>query len=337
MRLLLSLGLALGLAGCEVLPPPAPPSLPPGLPLGKAEPGIPPHVHLEDVIYGRKYGTALTLDVLQPLRPNGAAILGLDTGGWVDDHDHIWAGSYTPYLERGYTIFHVVHGSSPKFSVPEQIADVRRAVKFVRAHAAEYGVDPGRIGITGGSTGGLLALMMGVTDTADPAAKDPVERVSSRVSAVGVFAPVTSLTHVGWPWPGQGDRAAEWPLGAFLFLDFMEKPRDRVMLSKGVAPGTSPGVVRVLADPDKGMAILRASSPIEQVTPAAAPTMIIQGSADKVVPLERTQRFVDRLRAAGVPVKLVVEPGVGHGLPDEGARRVDLADWFDRVLSPRGR
>jgi acetyl esterase/lipase len=322
------LGAALLLAGCEVLPPPPVPALPAGL--ARAEPGIPPHVHQKDVIYGRKYGTALTLDVFQPLRPNGAALLGLDTGGWVDDHDHIWAGNYAPYLARGYTVFHVVHGCSPKFSVPEQIADVRRAVQFVRAHAKDYQVDPARLGITGGSTGGLLALMMGVTDAADPAAPDPVARVSSRVQAVGVFAPLTSLTHVTWP--QHGDKTEPWRLGAYLFLDPMEKPRDRLMLSKGTAPGMSPGVVRVLVDPDQGLAILRASSPVEQVTPAAAPTIIIQGDADRVVPVERTRRFVDKLTAAGVPAKLVVEPGAGHGLPDEAARREELADWFDRYL-----
>jgi isocitrate/isopropylmalate dehydrogenase len=49
-----------------------------------------------------------------PRKANGAAIISLDTGGWVTDHDHIWAGSYVTFLERGYTVFHVIHGSAPK-------------------------------------------------------------------------------------------------------------------------------------------------------------------------------------------------------------------------------
>jgi acetyl esterase/lipase len=250
----------------------------------------------------------------------------------VNDHDHIWAGSYAHYLERGYTVFHVVHGCSPKFTVPEQVSDVRRAVKFIRFHAAEYHVDPARIGITGTSTGGHLAVMMGVTDAADPEAKDPVERMSSRVQAVGVFAPITDLTQVRWPPPVE--RIEELPIGAYVFLDFMEKPRSRVLLGKGTSPGTSPGVVHLLLDPEKDREILRSVSPVLQVSAASAPTMIIQGEKDQVVPLEKTQRFMAKLSEAGVPGKLVVVPGAGHSLPDARDRTTELADWFDQHLRP---
>jgi acetyl esterase/lipase len=321
-------------AATPACPPAAAPAPPPepSAKLAPAEPGIPPHVHIEDVIYGRKYGTSLTLDVFQPVQPNGAAIVAVDTGGWVTDYDHIWAGGYAHFLKRGYTVFHVVHGSSPKFTVPEQVSDVRRAVKFIRFHAADYKIDPLRIGITGASTGGLLAVMMGVTDTAEPDAKDPVERMSSRVQAVACFAPQTDLTIVTWPWPYKGDP----PIGAFAFFDFMEKPRSRVTLSSGNAPGQSPGVVHMLTEPDKGKEILKAISPMLLVTAAAAPTMIIQGDKDQVIPLERSQRFIAKLAEAGVPGKLVPVPGSGHGIPNVVERTAELADWFDVYLKPKG-
>lgn len=325
------------LPACQPAPPPVvppqpmtappPPSNPPSAALAPAEPGIPPHVHLKDVIYGRKYGTSLTLDVFQPAKPNGAAIVALDTGGWMTDHDHIWAGSYVHYLSRGYTIFRVVHGSAPKFGVPEQVADVRRAVKFVRYHAAEYHVDPKRLGITGESAGGHLSIMMGVTDTADPASPDPVERVSSRVEAVACFCPPTDLTQVKL----QGRAPMMW---AFTLLDFTEKPRSRGMMGKGVNPGVSPSRVRIVTNADKGLEILRAVSPIEQATAASAPTMVIQGEKDKAVPVEETKRFIDKLKTLGVPAKLVIVPGAPHAVPDSIGRTAELADWFDAHLKP---
>src|SRR5258705_4852946 len=73
----------------------------------------------EDVIYGRKFGTALTLDVFQPDKPNGCGIVFMVSGGFFSSHEAINAGSYRPFLERGYTVFAVVHGSQPKFTISE--------------------------------------------------------------------------------------------------------------------------------------------------------------------------------------------------------------------------
>ncbi|MFT3768350.1 MAG: alpha/beta hydrolase [Minicystis sp.] len=332
---------AVALAACQPMPGPAAPPAPqaesgpaPLGPLAPAEAGIPPHVHIKDVIYERKYGMSLTLDVFQPARPNGAAIVSVDTGGWVTGYDHVWAGNHVHFLERGYTVFNVVHGSSPKFTVPEQIADVRRAVKFIRHHAADYHVDPARVGMTGVSTGGLLSLMMGLTDTADPGAEDPVERMSSRVQAVACIAPVTDLTNVRWP-TQIDDKPGVPIMGPFHFLDFMEKARARILMGKGDSPEMSPRIVAVMTDHDKAMEILRTVSPVEQVSAAAAPTMILQGDKDRVVPLDKTERFLGKLKAANVPNKLVVVPDAGHNIPDMVARTKDLADWFDIHLKPQ--
>src|SRR6476660_8221411 len=91
---------------------------------------------VEDVIYGRKFGTALTLDVIQPAKPNGFGIIFVVSGGWVSSHEAISPNSYGTYLERGYTIFAVVHGSQPKFHITEIDQDMNRAVRFIRHNAA---------------------------------------------------------------------------------------------------------------------------------------------------------------------------------------------------------
>src|SRR5207245_7185856 len=118
------------------------------------------------VIYGRKYGTALTMDVFTPKTDaNGAAIIFVVSGGFYSSHDAINVNAVKPFLRRGYTVFAVVHGSQPRFQVPEIVQDMNRAVRFMRFHAKEYGVDPTRFGVTGASAGGHLSLMLGTAGT----------------------------------------------------------------------------------------------------------------------------------------------------------------------------
>lgn len=155
-----------------------------------------------DVVYGHKAGMALTFDVVRPQAQNGAAVLFMMSGGWFSS----WAppegfvGPAAPdglkhfreLVDRGYALFIVRHGSAPQFKVPEAVADVRRAVRFVRSNAEKFGIDPNRIGVCGGSAGGHLSLMLGTGgDEGADDAKDPVDRVSDRVAAVvAYFAPV---------------------------------------------------------------------------------------------------------------------------------------------------
>jgi len=93
----------------------------------------------EDVIYGRKFGTALTLDVFQPAKPNGCGVVYMVSGGWFSDHGGINAKMYAAFLDRGYTVFAIVHGSQPKFTIPEITQDIHRAIRFVRHNAARWG------------------------------------------------------------------------------------------------------------------------------------------------------------------------------------------------------
>ena len=127
-----------------------------------------------DVVYGHKLGMALTLDVFKPeTDPNGAGILFMVSGGWVSR----WSPPersirrFGPLLDKGFTVFAVRHGSSPRFKVPEAVADVQNAVQFVHSHATDFGVDPQRLGVYGGSAGGHLSLMLGLAPASDSAAR----------------------------------------------------------------------------------------------------------------------------------------------------------------------
>jgi len=262
---------------------------------------------VEDVIYRRKFGTALTLDVFQPEKPNGCAILFMVSGGFFSSHEAINPKSYQPFLDRGYTVFAVVHGSQPKFTIPEIVQDIHRAVRFVRHHAAKYGVNPEKFGITGGSAGGHLSLTLGTQGgpgTAD--AKDPIDRESSAVQAVACFFPPTDFLNYGQP--------DEDAVGVGILKDF--KP------AFGSRSDT----------PEGRQQLGREISPIYFVSSNLPPTLIIHGNADKLVPIQQAETFVKRAQEAGATARLLVKEGKAHGWPDLGADMPALANWFDEHL-----
>ena len=155
-----------------------------------------------DVVYGHKFGMALTFDVYTPdVKPNGAGVLFMVSGGWYSrwsppNGEHPF---FKPLLDRGFTVFAVRHGSSPKFSIPEAVEDVRRSVRFIRAHSERFRIDPERLGVYGASAGGHLSLMLGTaSDSGKPDAKDPVLRESDRVQAVVAWVAPTDLTIMVW-------------------------------------------------------------------------------------------------------------------------------------------
>ena len=274
----------------------------------------------EDVVYGRKYGTALTMDVITPTSgANGLGVIWVISGGWVSSHDGINPASVGELLRRGYTVFAVVHGCQPKFTIPEILGDMNRSVRFIRFHAADYGIDPNRIGITGASAGGHLSLMQGTAgDLGNPSAKDPIDRVSSRVQAVACFFPPTDFLNYGKTGnvaDGHGTLKAFRPP-----FDFHE------------ANPAQGGTFERITDPAKLHEILVKISPIDQVTPDDAPSLMIHGDADPLVPIQQSEIMVAKLKEAGVPAQLIVHKGGQHGWPDMGNDMPKLADWFDQYL-----
>ena len=261
----------------------------------------------EDVIYGRKFGTALTLDVFQPEKPNGAAIVFAVSGGFFSSHDAINGKMYQPFLDRGYTVFAVVHGSQPKFQIPEITQDMFRAVRFIRHNAAKYGIDPNRLGVTGGSAGGHLSLTLGTQGAKGAAdAKDPIDRESSAVQCVACFFPPTDFLNYGTP--GE-DAVGVGTLAAFkpAFGSRSDTAEERQKFGKEI-------------------------SPIYFVSSNTPPTLIVHGDADKLVPIQQAEIFVKRCKDAGVTAKLIVKEGQGHGWKNMTDDFPALADWFDEYL-----
>lgn len=276
----------------------------------------------EDVIYGRKFGTALTMDVFTPKpNANGAAIVYVVSGGWFSAHEAINAGFVREFLNRGYTVFAVVHGSQPKFTIPEVLLDMHRAVRFIRSRAGEYQIDPERFGIYGGSAGGHLSLMQGTAgDKGNPEAKDPVDRQSSRVQAVACFFPPTDFLNYGKP----GENA----LGRGVLAGF-RAPFD----FRELDPKINSFVL--IDDEAKRIEIGKQISPVNHVSADDPPTLIIHGDADLLVPIQQAELIVGKLKEAGVPTELVVKPGAKHGWPELVKDLSIFADWFDKHLAKK--
>ncbi len=273
----------------------------------------------EDVVYGRVDGTSLTLDVFRPRRPNGLGIVQVVSGGYISAHQMIRPESFRVLLDRGYTVFAVVPGSQPRFQVPEIQSHVNRAVRFIRHNARTYGVDPGRIGITGGSAGGNLALLVAMAgDDGDKKARDPVDREPSRVQAAAVFFPLTDL--LNWGKPGEehiGVNGHPTPFKAA----FDYRALDRAS-----------GTMERVTDPAKLRAITRAISPIYAVSPDDPPILLMHGDKDGLVPLQQSRTFLAALQKAGVEARLDVKEGGNHGWPGMEKDMERFADWFDRYL-----
>lgn len=279
----------------------------------------------EDVVYGRKDGTALTMDVFTPKEnANGKGVIMVMSGGWVSNHDGIEGvvrnGFFTTLLQRGYTIFAVVHGSNPRYTIPEVLQDMHRAVRFIRYHAKDYGIDPDAIGIMGASAGGHLSLMQGTAGNGGNAkAVDPVDRVSSRVQAVGCFFPPTDFLNYGKP----GANA----IGEGVLHDFKSAFAFREMRPRG-----SQRVFAPIVDQAEVIRIGKEISPINHVSSDDPPTLIIHGDADFLVPIQQAEIFLAKLKSAGVDTKLITKPKAGHGWANLNKDFDSIADWFDEHL-----
>jgi acetyl esterase/lipase len=278
-------------------------------PLPAQEPAS--YTRTEDVIYGRKFGSALTLDVFQPEKPNGHGVIWVVSGGFFSSKEAISKGGIgvfaRPFLNRGYTVFAVVHGSQPRYIVPEIMQDLHRASRFIHANAARWGVDPDRLGVTGGSAGGHLSLVLGTQGGPGRAdAKDPVDRASSAVAAVACFYPPTDFAN----WSGPGDDA----VGFGTSIKFK--------------PAFGPR-----ADTAEGRAALnREIAPLLFLTAKSAPALILHGDSDKLVPLQQAKSYEARCREVGATCRVVVKEGADHGWKDMHRDAEVFADWFDEHL-----
>ncbi len=262
-----------------------------------------------DVVYGHDYGMALTFDVLTPKNPNGAGILFMVSGGWVSrwfppQNGITW---HKALLDKGFTVFLVRHGSSPKFVVPEAIEHVRRSVRYIRLHADDFGVDPERLGAYGFSAGGHLSLMLGTaSDAGTPGAKDPVLTVTDRVAAVVAFFPPTDLRGLIIRRDKEGNLVGKYKAFPALAFDAAKAPD---------------------------------CSPLDHVSPDDPPTLLIHGDKDKLVPIKHATRIQHAFEKNKVASELIVIKGAAHGfMGGDLARAVRASvEWFEKHLCPEAK
>lgn len=254
-----------------------------------------------DVVYGHKAGMALTYDVVRPAQQNGAGVLFMVSGGWVSKwappqalvrQDHPQPNQFESLVDKGYTLFIVRHGSSPQFKVPEAVGDVRRAVRFIRMHAQDYGIDPDRLGVFGGSAGGHLSLMLGTaSDEGQTAAPDPVDRVSDRVAAVVAIYPPTKIDEF-------------FPLkDRFPALDFDPK------LADSISP-----LLHVSAD-DPPTLLIHGNK--DELVPISNSERIEAAFKQQNVPVE---------------LIVIDGAGHGFSAPDQARTWQAMLEWFDKYL-----
>ncbi len=266
--------------------------------------------HLQKVVYTQRHGQDLSFDILHPANEkdrNHLGIILINSGKWKSDSNRDRRLLATPLIRSGYSIFVLSHLSQPKATVMEIVEDLNRAVRHIRHHAGEYGIDPKRIGVTGGSSGGHLSLMLATLGGPGPSnAEDPIERESSAIQAAAIFFPVTDLLNLGDSTENLGDGG---PPKSFV---------------KAFGPDSR--------NLDKWKVTGHSMSPIFHISSKLPPILIHHGAADTLVPLDQSQRFQAEAEKVGKPVTLVIRPGKKHGWITMFIDIIQFTNWFEQNL-----
>jgi acetyl esterase/lipase len=261
--------------------------------LAQTPPAIPDTlIHEADVEYSN-VGARVAMDIVRPKagpsekRP---AVLLVHGGGFRRGNRQSYLPMAIRLAERGYVAATASYRLAPRNQFPAAVEDVKAAVRFLRANANKYGIDTDRIGAMGGSAGGHLVLFLGLTpNVAELEGAGPNREFSSRVQCVVNYYGPTDFTQ---SYDKSVDAAEVLPL--FLGGDLAHN---------------RPAHVR--------------ASPLNWVTPQAAPTLSIHGTDDTYVAYEHSLWLTERLVAAGVRAELETIPGAGHGFKGADAERAD--------------
>ena len=243
------------------------------------------------------------MDIVRPRDTSHphAAVLLVHGGGFRGGTRSGYLPLAQKLAEHGYVAATADYRLSPRNQFPAAVQDVKAAVRFLRANAAKYNIDSSHIGALGGSAGGHLVLMLGLTAGVEEfEGSGPNREQSSAVQCVVDEYGPTDFTQ---SYSKSVDAAQVLPL-------FLGGDLDHERLAH----------IR--------------SSPLNWVTPNAAPILAIHGTADPYVAYEQSLWLVERLIAAGVPAELETIAGAGHGFKGADADRADARAlaWFDKYL-----
>ncbi len=249
----------------------------------------------------------LLLDVYEPMGLTGKlpAVMVIHGGGWFggDKADAYNSEVSKSLATEGFVVFSVNYRLVPKARYPAQLDDVQRAVRWVRAHADEYGIDAKRIGAIGDSAGGHLASLLGTRETRDNS-DEKLSTFSSKVKCVvDLYGPSDFMTDISTS----------------------KLPNFATNLVKNLF-----GIKR-----EDALELYREGSPITHVDKNSAPFLIMHGDKDPLVPADQSNRLADALKKAGVEVKLIMMLNDGHGfkLPENRMlQKSETLAFFKRLL-----
>jgi len=243
-----------------------------------------------DLAFAKPDDKELRLDLAMPKLGSGPfpAVVFLHGEGWRAGNRQQMNHFIEGMAGLGYVAITVEYRLVPAARFPAQVEDCKAAVRWLRANARKYRVDPDRIGVVGFSAGGHLAAMLGVTgkeDGLEGIGGNPGQ--SSRVQAVVTFFGPT---------------------------DFSTRDWSKDLENEVIVPFLGGS----LADKSD---VYKRASPINYVTRDAPPFLIFHGTDDKLVPIDQARRLAAKLKSLDVPTQLVELPGEGHGFTDAGNQR----------------
>jgi len=262
-----------------------PPREAPKLEAAQDEVKLPDNVAmLEDVVYGKGGGRDLKLYLFAPKdrKPSHPGIVFVHGGAWRKGSPALYFRQAAYMASKGYVCASIEYRLSGEATFPAAAEDAKCAVRWMRANAKKYRIDPDRIAAVGGSAGGHLAAMLGVMSE-----EDGLEGTgghagySSKVNAVVAF------------------------YGVFDFLKLGVKNPE------GAIPAFLGGL------PDEVPEVYKQASPITYVDKSDAPFLLLHGTADKLVPIKQSMDMKRALEKVGVRAELYVVEEGGHGFDKE--------------------
>ncbi len=266
----------------------------------------------EDVEYGKCAGETLILDIARPKESSEKlpAILLIHGGGWQAGNKKMLRPMIQDFARHGYVAMTVGYRLAPKHRTPAQIEDCKCAVRWVRAHAEEFGIDPNRIGAMGMSAGAHLSMLLGVMDSSDgQEGEGGWGDQSSKVQCVVSYFGPTDLTK----------------------RDLSDSPAKNDV-SEDVARTILTNFVG--GRPEDHAEKLRNVSPIVYVNPGDAPMLLFQGTKDNLVPYDQAFEMCTALTNAGIEGRVEFILGAKHGWGGAEMKRTQKAalEFFDDHL-----